>query len=399
VRKAAVDALFGTLKKYEHILAASLAAEVRRDVKFAKARRYEHTMNAYLDIDNIRPGVVENLISVVHKNLKYLHRYVALRKRIMRLKDIHIYDLYSPLVKEVNMNIPYEKAVAMVSEALLPLGDEYVSVLSRAMQPGSGWNDVYPNRGKESGAFSNSVWGVHPFNKLNYMNTLDDVFTLAHEMGHAMHSYLNAKAQPYFLSGYSTFTAEIASTFNETLLMHYLLEKYSHNRRLMTYLLGRQIENLRTTIYRQVLFAEFEKKIHELAEQGEPLTADLFNKIYESLIKKYYGRGFSVGENDGVEWAYIPHFYYKYYVYTYATGLSSGISLAHSVLSEGKPARERYLNMLREPNTMPPLLALKKAGVDLTKPDAVDAACKLMGQSIERIEQLLKGTHSAKRDK
>jgi len=390
VRKSTVKALFDTLVKYQDIFAATLAGEVKLDVVFAEARKYPRTINAYLDVDNIEPSVVDNLISTIHKNIKYLRRYVVLRKRILKLDKVHIYDLYTPLVKSIDVGIPYDESIQDIVNALQPLGDDYINVLSNALQPNSGWNDIYPNKGKESGAFSDFIWGIHPFNKLNYMDTIDDVFTTAHEMGHAMHSYLNALAQPYFMSGYSTFTAEIASTLNETLLMKYLLKKSETDSNMKMYLLGKQIENIRTTIYRQVLFAEFEKKIHEFAEARQPLTAELFNKTYADLVKFYYGKDFVVDSHDGMEWAYIPHFYYKYYVYTYATGLSSGISLAQSILSGGKVARNKYLNMLRQPSTSAPLAILKEAGVDLTKPDAINDACRLMGKSIDQIERILK---------
>lgn len=389
VRKDAVEGLFKALHAYQNIFSAALAGEMRRDVTLGRARKYDRTVDAYLDVDNIDPAVMENLISTVHRNLGTLHRYVNLRKKMLDIPDLHIYDLYTPLVKSVNSDVPYEEGIKEVEEALKPMGDEYVGILSRAMKPGSGWVDIYPNKGKESGAFSSGMWGVHPFNKLNYMDEIDDVFTLAHEMGHAMHSYLNEEAQPYFLSNYSTFIAEIASTFNETLLMEHLIRKYDEDSDILMYLLGTQIEDIRTTIFRQTLFAEFEKKIHEGAEAGTPLTSELFNKTYIDLVRKYYGPGFTVGENDDVEWAYIPHFYYKYYVYAYATGLSSGIALADKVAKEGAAARDKYIEMLKAPITAPPIETLRKAGADLTRPDAIQAACDLMDRSITEIERVM----------
>jgi len=389
VRRETVEGFFKALKNYQNIFAAALAGEVKRDVMFSKARKYDQSVDAYLDVENIDPAVMDNLFRTIHRNLKPLHRYVKLRKKILKIPDVHIYDLYTPLVKSVKTDIPYDEGSKMVARALEPLGDEYLKTLSMAIKPGSGWIDVYPNKGKESGAFSASIWGVHPYNKLNYMGEIDDVSTLAHELGHAMHSYINAMAQPYYLSGYSTFTAEIASTFNETLLSKYLLKKYKDNDTMRLYLLGEMVESIRTTIYRQTLFAEFERKIHKYAESGTPLTAELFNRTYIDLIRKYYGSELTIGDNDEVEWAYIPHFYYKYYVYTYATGLSSGIALAEMVLRDEPKARDRYLAMLRQPAIAPPIEILKEAGADLTKPDAIKAACRLMDRTITEMERIL----------
>lgn len=389
VRRETVEGFFKALKDYQNIFAAALAGEVKRDVFFAKARKYDRAVDAYLDVENVDPAVMDNLIRTVHDNLKPLHRYVNLRRQILEIPDVHIYDLYTPIVKSVDTDIPYMDGTAMIIEALRPLGDNYIDTLSAALAPGSGWMDVYPSKGKESGAFSASLWGVHPFNKLNYMNKIDDVSTAAHELGHAMHSYLNSKAQPYFLSDYTTFTAEIASTFNETLLSECLLDKFKNDDAMQMYLLGEMLENIRTTIYRQTLFAEFERKIHEYAEKNTPLTAKLFNDTYIALIKKYYGPGLTIGKDDDVEWAYIPHFYYKYYVYAYATGLSSGIALAQKTLREGAPARDKYLNMLKAPVTSPPLEILKDAGLDLTKPESIKAAADLMNRTITEIEKIL----------
>jgi oligoendopeptidase F len=390
VRKEAVTAFLGTLKQYQNIFSAALAGEFKRDIFFARARKYDRAVDAYLDIDNIDTKVMDNLISTIHANLKPLHRYVELRKKIFKLKDVHLYDLYPPLAAEVDADIPYGEGSKMVVEALEPLGKEYTDVVAKATGAGSGWIDVYPNKGKESGAFSTSAWGIHPFIKLNYQDRIDDVSTLAHELGHTVHSYLNNEAQPFNLSGYSTFTAEIASTLNERLLNDYLLKRYKDDKAMKLYILGELLENIRTTIYRQTLFAEFERKIHDAAEKGEPITAELLDKTYIDLIRQYYGPGFSIDKDDDIEWAFIPHFYYKYYVYAYATGLSSGLDLGGKILKEGAPARDRYLAMLKEPVTEPPLAILKKAGVDLTRPDAILAASKLMNDTITEIERLIK---------
>ncbi len=389
VRKEAVEKFLSTLRQYENVFAAALGGEFKRDIFFARTRNYDRAVDAYLDIDNVDPKVMDNLISTVNANLKPLHRYVELRKKILGIKDVHLYDLYTPLVQSVDRPIAYEEGAKMVVESLSPLGEDYVKTVSLAVAPGSGWLDVYPNKGKESGAFSTSAYGIHPFIKLNYQDKIDDVSTLTHELGHTMHSHLNMLANKFPYFGYSTFTAEIASTFNETLLSDYLLKKYKDDDEMRLYLLGSLLEDIRTTIYRQTLFAEFERKLHEFGEKGVPLTADLFNKTYVDLVKKYYGPNFTIDANDQVEWAFIPHFYYKYYVFSYATGLSSGISLGQSVLKNGEKARDAYLQMLREPSTMPPLDALKKAGLDLTKPAAIQSALKLMDETIGEIEKLI----------
>ncbi len=389
VRKGAVDAFLGSLKEYQNIFAAALAGEMKRDVFFAEARKYDKTIAAYLDVDNIDPKVVDNLINTIHSNLRPLHRYVALRKKILKIPNIHLYDLYTPIIKEVETNVPYKEGSKMVLESLKPLGDEYVGIAKKVLAPGSGWIDLYPSKGKQSGAFSASVWNIHPFIKMNYQDEIDDVSTLTHELGHTMHSYLNMKAQPYVNFGYSTFTAEIASTFNETLLNKYLTKKYKDDDNMRLYILGNLLEQIRTTIYRQTLFAEFEKKIHEFVEAGTPITAKLLNKTYIGLIRKYYGPGFTIDKDDDAEWAFIPHFYYKYYVFTYATGLSSGIALATDVLKEGESARKKYINMLKASSHTPPLEILKMAGADLTKPHVIKAAAKLMNETITEIEKII----------
>lgn len=389
VRREAVEGFFAALKKNQHVLAAALAAETKRDVFFARARGYDRAIDAYLDREQVDPRVVDNLIRTINRNLKPLHRYVALRKKLLGVKKLHLYDLYTPLVPAATRELPYEEAVADAKRALAPLGEEYLAVAAKAMKPGSGWIDVYPNKHKQSGAFSVAIYDVHPFIKLNYQDEIDDAFTLVHEVGHTMHSWLNMRAQPYPTFGYSTFTAEIASTFNESLLSDSLLRKYEDDDELRLALLGERLEGIRTTIYRQALFAEFEQKIHEYAERGVPLTADLFNETYRKLIRRYYGNGFTMGADDDIEWAYIPHFYWKFYVFTYATGLSTGIALSEKVRDEGEHARMRYLAMLQEPSTADPVAILKKAGADLTKPGVIEAATDLMNRTITEMNRII----------
>jgi oligoendopeptidase F len=387
VRREAVAGLFAALRGYEHALAATLAGQMKTDVFMARARGYDTALAAYLDKDDIDPQVYRNLIDAIHENLKPLHDYVAMRKKVMGLPDIHLYDLYTPIVPSVKMEFPYDQAVNILPAALAPLGPDYVSVLRQGLDLANGWIDLYPNRNKESGAFSSSVYRIHPFLKLNYQDEYDDLSTLAHELGHALHSWKSSHAQPYVTASYANFIAEIASTVNEKLLSDEMLTRVkSDDERL--YLLNRLVESLRTTIYRQTLFAEFELLAHTAAEQGTPLTADWLDDTYKRLIAQYYGPGLTIDENDAVEWAYIPHFFYKYYVYAYATGLSSGVVLAEGVRSGDVGKRDAYLGMLEAGSSKPPLQILRDAGVDLRKPEAVAAAARLMEKTIQEMQAI-----------
>ncbi|MFH1278639.1 MAG: M3 family metallopeptidase, partial [Candidatus Eisenbacteria bacterium] len=279
-------------------------------------------------------------------------------------------------------------ALGIIPEALAPLGGEYGRVLREGMDPANGWIDLYPHEGKESGAFSANVYGAHPYVKMNYFNDSDGLFTLAHEYGHALHTHLASTHQPYVTADYASFIAEIASTCDEVLLTDYLLARAKTDEEKLA-ILNERLESIRTTIYRQTLFAEFELAFHTAAEKGVPLTADLLDKMYADLVRVYYGDGLTIGENDGMEWSYIGHFYYKFYMYTYATGLSSGIALAERIKSGDPEAVEAYLGMLKGGSSKPPLELLKGAGVDLTKPDAVVAAARLMDRTITEMEKLL----------
>jgi oligoendopeptidase F len=388
VRAEAVEKLLGTLKSQRDLFAGTLAGQVNFNVFLARSRGYPTALAAYLDKDNIDPTVYTNLVQAVRDNVKPLHRYVELRKKVMKLPDLHIYDLYPPMLEGTRMDFSYEDAVRIIPDALAPLGPDYVKTVKVGLAPGSGWVDVFPHQGKNSGAFCASVFGIHPFMKLNHLNDFDGLSTAAHEFGHAMHSHLANTNQPYVTSSYAAFIAEIASTFNEKLLSDYLVKKAKTPDEKLA-VLNKLVESIRTTIYRQALFADFELRIHTAAEAGTPLTAEFLSETYADLVRFYYGPGFTVGENDGMEWAYIPHFYYKYYVYSYANGLSSGIALAELVQS-GKPAaRDAYLGMLKAGSSKPPVELLKNAGVDLTRPDAVQAAARLMDKTLAEMEKLL----------
>ena len=388
VRRDTVEGFFKALRASEGSLSSTLAGQAAFSVFLARARGYDTALEAYLDKDNIDPAVYRNLISSMRANVKPLHRYVRLRKKAMGVDKVRIYDMYAPMVKKVKMEFPYSRALKVLPSALAPLGAPYLEVLKRGMKPGSGWMDLYPHKDKNSGAFSASVFGVHPYVKMNYFDGVDDLSTLAHEFGHAVHSYLSMKHQPYTTFNYAPFNAEIASTVNEKLLSDYLL-KNAKNDKQRLYLLGELAETIRTTIYRQTLFAEFELALHTFVEKGVPITAKLLNKTYGDLIRAYYGPDFTMGKNDELEWSYIPHFYYKYYVFTYATGLSSGITLANLVQEGGAKAREAYLGMLKGGCSKAPLELLRGAGVDLTRPQAYQTVAKLFDETLARMEALL----------
>ncbi len=389
VRKGAVTALLSTLRVYQHALAATLAGQAKLSVGYARSRGYATALEAYLDKDEVAPAVYENLVGTVRANAPLLHRYIALRKKLLKLPDVHLYDLYTPLVADVEKDIPFAEARTTILEALKPLGAEYGRVLAEGLDPKNGWLDLYPHKDKRSGAFSSSVYGPHPWVFMNYQDTFDDMSTLAHEYGHALHSSLAMKSQSYPDYRYTTVLAEIASTCNEALLSDYLVA-HTTDPKAKAYLLVERLERIRQTIFRQAMFADFERTLHGLVESGTPITAALLDQKYAELVRRYYGPDFTVGPDDGMEWAYIPHFYYKYYVYSYATGLSSGIAIADLVREKGEPAAKAYLDMLRGGCSEPPLVLLKKAGVDLTTPAPIEAAMKTFERTLGEVEALLK---------
>ena len=388
VRRGAYRAYLGTLRQFQHVMAATISGQVKLDAAFARARGYDSSLAAYMEKDNVPVAVYENLLNTVSANLGLMHRYVELRRKVLALPDVHIYDLYVPLASDVAEGIPFSKARPMIVNALAPLGPEYGRILSEGLDPANGWLDLYPHKAKRSGAYSSSVYGPHPFVFMNYMNSVDDMSTLAHEYGHALHSHLAMKAQPYSNFRYVNMIAEIASTCNESLLSDYLVTNTNDPAR-KAYLLVERLETIRTTIFRQTMFAEFERDIHRTWEAGTPLTAALLDKTYLDLVRKYYGPGLTTDENDGMEWAGVPHFYYKYYVWAYATGLSSGIAIADRIRELGAPAAEAYLGMLKSGGAAPPIELLKQAGVDLTKPDAIEAAMRTFERTLNEVEKLM----------
>jgi oligoendopeptidase F len=388
VRRGATEALYGTLRQYQHLFAATLGGQVKLDVAYARARGYDTALAAYLDKDNIPTAVYDTLISTVGANLPLLHRYMELRKRALGLPSLHGYDLAIPLVPGVAVDIPYQKARATIIEALRPLGAEYGRVLAGGLDPANGWLDLYPHKDKRSGAFSSSVFGVHPYVFMNYQDALVDMSTLAHEYGHALHSDLAMRAQPYANFRYVPFLAEIASTCNEALLSDYLAATAPDSAQ-KAYVLAGALERIRGTILRQTMFAEFERSIHRSVEAGTPLTASLLEKTYADLVRRYHGPAYTLDPNDGLEWAQVPHFYYKYYVFVYATGMASGIAIADRVREQGQPAVDAYLGMLKGGCAAPPLDLLKGAGVDLTRPDAIEAAMRTFKRTLDEVERLL----------
>lgn len=385
VRKEAFEALYATYGKHRNTIASTLASVVKRDVFYARTRKHESALKASLFADNIDQSVYDNLIETVREHLPLMHRYVALRKKLLGVDELHMYDLYVPMVQEVEMEIPYEEAVSTIKVALRPLGDDYGKVLEEGFT--SGWIDVYENEGKTSGAYSWGAYTTHPYVLMNYQDNVNNMFTLAHEMGHALHSYYSNKTQPYTYADYRIFVAEVASTLNEALLMHHMLETTTDKAKRL-YLINYYLEQFRGTLFRQTMFAEFEKLIHANSEKEEPLTADSLSKWYRELNIAYHGEAMVIDEQIDLEWARIPHFYNNFYVYKYATGFSAATSLAKQILEEGQPAVERYLNFLKSGGSDYPLNLLKKAGVDMTSPQPIRDALNVFKELLDQLEEL-----------
>jgi oligoendopeptidase F len=388
VRRDTVEGLFGVLRDYDRSFTALLGGQAQFTVSLARSRGYSTALDAYLDRDEVAPAVYRNLVTAVEANLAPLHRYARLRKQQMQLDELHVYDLYPPLVPPVQSQVPYEAGVAIVEQALAPLGPEYAATLTEGMAPASGWVDVYPHAGKESGAFAANIYGTHPFVLINYFEELDDVLTLAHEFGHAMHAHYSNRAQPYVTASAVSMVAETASTFNEVMVMRQLIAN-ARNDDEKLFLLGQLVESIRTTVYRQSLFASFELSVHTAVEAGTPITAELLRETYAGLVRRYYGDALTLGPNDGMEWAYVPHFYYKFYVYSYAMGLCSGIALSERVRAGSPEARDAYLGMLSAGSSRPPLDLLRSAGVDPSQPEVVAAAARLLDESLGQMEEIL----------
>ena len=384
LRKSAYENLYHTLSDYRNTAAALLNGQNKQLKFFAEARKYENAFEASLDRTQVPTAVYRNLIEAVHQNLDKMHRYIRLRKQLLKVDELHFYDIYTPLLADLDKRIPFAQAKQTVYDALYPLGEEYRSILKEGFE--NRWIDVYENTGKRSGAYSAGA-AVHPYVLLNYTGTLDSQFTLAHEMGHALHSYFsNAKQNPID-ADYVIFVAEVASTCNEALLMEYLLSK-TEDKKERAYLINHFLDQFRGTLYRQTMFAEFELIIGEMAAQGTTLTADLLCAEYRRLNALYYGPDIVVDDEIAMEWARIPHFYYDYYVFQYATGYSAAIALSRKILKEGAPAVQKYLNFLSGGCSKTPIELLQDAGVDMTGPECVNQALTLFGELLDEMEAL-----------
>jgi len=386
VREDAFKAVYKTYGDFKNTFASTLSGTVKKDNFSAKVRNYDSARQAALSSDNIPESVYENLISTVHDHLDLLQRYVKLRKDVLGLSEVHMYDLYTPLVKDVKMEVTYDEAKEYILKGLAPLGEEYLSILKEGFE--NRWVDVHENKGKRSGAYSSGAYGTNPYILMNWQDNVNNLFTLAHEFGHSVHSYYTRKNQPYPYGNYSIFVAEVASTCNEALLNHYLLETIEDKRQRL-YLLNHFLEGFRGTVFRQTMFAEFEHIIHQKAQEGEPLTPELLTKSYYDLNKKYFGNDIVIDEEIGLEWARIPHFYYNYYVYQYATGYSAATALSNQILEEGQPAVERYIDFLKAGSSDYPIEVLKKAGVDMTSSSPIEEACKVFEEKLTEMEKLL----------
>ena len=386
VRADAFQALYSSYTNSRNTLSSMLLSNVKKNKFYSSVRKYGSALESSLDSDNISTDVYDNLIKTVNDNLHLMQRYLKLRKKALKLDELHMYDLYVPIVDQPKKNILYGDAMKMVENGLNPLGEEYLGYLKQGFN--SGWIDIFENEGKTSGAYSWGAYKTHPYVLLNYQGTINDVFTLAHEMGHALHSFYTNKTQPYIYSEYRIFVAEVASTLNEALLMHHLLQE-TQDKQEKAYLLNHHLEEFRGTIFRQVMFAEFEKVVHEKVEHGEALTTDALCSIYRDLNTRYFGSEVVIDEDISIEWARIPHFYNSFYVYKYATGFSAAISLANQILTEGKPAVDRYINFLSSGGSDYPLELLKKAGVDLSTPKPVQDALNEFKKTLEELEKLI----------
>ena len=387
VRKAAFEGMHETFLKQRNTIASTLATHVKSDIFFTRQRGYTTCRQLALSRYNIPESVYDNLVQTVSENIPLLNRYMELRKRVLNLDELHMYDLYTPIVEETADEISYEQARETVLAGLAVLGENYTRVLKSAFS--ERWIDVYETPGKRSGAYSGGAYATHPFILLNYQNKRDSLFTLAHELGHSMHSYFTRTSQPFQYGDYTIFVAEVASTLNEALLTDYLL-RTTTSRGVRLALLNHALEEIRGTLYRQTMFAEFEQVTHSRAEEGQPLTADALSEWYRALNVKYYGGVAVVDQLVDIEWARIPHFYSSFYVYQYATGISAANALAQQILNEGAPAVKRYLAFLSSGSSDYSIELLKKAGVDMTSPEPVRQTCRLFESYLNQMEELLR---------
>ena len=386
VREDAFKAYYDTMKDYINTLASSYSGEVKQRVFHSRVRGYSSNLEAAVDANNVSPEVYENLVKTVNANLDKLHAYVSLRKKCLGVDELHMYDIYTPMISDVAKKVTYKEAQETICKALAVLGDDYVELLKEGFA--NRWIDVYENKGKQGGAYSATAYGCHPYMLLNYNDTFDDMFTTAHEMGHSMHSHYSNSAQPYIYSNYKIFVAEVASTCNEILLLEYLLKNCTDKKE-RAYLLNHYLDSFKGTVYRQTQFAEFEKITNEMVENGDSLNAENLSTIYKDINERYYGPDMISDPEIAYEWARIPHFYYNFYVYQYATSFCAAVAIAEMILTEGGPAVARYKKFLSSGCTDAPVELLKIAGVDLTTPAPIEAALAKMGEIVEELSSLV----------
>ena len=387
LRQSAYNNLYEAYGAYNNTLGSTLAGEVKKNIFNARAHNYKTARERALSNNHIPEEVYDNLVATVHKYLPLLHKYTQLRKELLGIDDLKMYDIYTPLVKDVKFEMPYDEAKEWMLKALEPMGKEYLDVVKEGLN--HRWVDVYENKGKRSGGYSSGAHLTNPFILLNWSDTISDLYTLVHEFGHSAHSYFSRKNQPSNSSDYSIFVAEVASTCNEALLSDYMDKHLDDDRRLL--LLNQELERFRATLFRQTMFAEFEHKIHQIEEAGEPLTSTRMNEEYAKLNRLYFGDVVETDDHISKEWSRIPHFYMNYYVYQYATGYSAAQSLSHQILTEGQPAVERYINeFLKKGSSNYPIEILKNAGVDMTTPEPIEQACEVFEQKLEAFEKLMK---------
>lgn len=384
LRESAYESLYSSYRQFRNTFAATLGAQNKQLKFFAEARRYESALEAALSANEVPTQVYTNLIETVHNNMDAMYKYVALRKELLDVDELRFSDLYVPIVDDVELTFTYEEACDIILEALRPMGENYLALVRRGLS--ERWIDVYETPGKRSGANSAGGYGMHPVILLNFQGKLDDVFTLIHEMGHSIHTYLSCANQPVCYSDYVIFVAEVASTCNEALLTRYLLD-HAKNERERAYFLNHFLEQFRATLYRQTMFAEFELKVAELTAQGAGITADALCGIYKELNAQYFGDGIALDENIALEWARIPHFYYRFYVYQYATGFAAAIALSQRILDLGEQGREDYLGFLKGGSSKPPIDLLRGAGVDMLSPEPVEDALKLFDEMVDEMAE------------
>lgn len=386
VREEAFKAMYNTYGDFQHTFASTLIGNVKKNNFYAKVRNYDSARRAALDGNKIPEQVYDNLVEAVNEKLPLLHRYAALRKKVLELDELHMYDMYTPLVQDVDMKISYEQAQEYVLDSLKPMGSEYIDIVKEGFK--NRWIDVEENKGKRSGAYSSGAYGTNPYILLNWQDNVNDLFTLIHELGHSVHSYHTRKSQPFRYGNYSIFVAEVASTCNEALLNDYMLNHLTDEKQKL-YLLNHFLEGFRGTLFRQTMFAEFEHDIHQRLQNGEALTSKRLNEIYYDLNKKYFGDDVVSDEEIGLEWARIPHFYMNYYVYQYATGYSAATALANKILSGEEGAVDRYIGFLKAGSSDYPIEVLKKAGVDMTSKQPILDALDVFEEKLTEMENIL----------